>query len=311
MFSTSSRLAPPSGQARRDLLGPERLGERDRGVGRSRVRDIRQHRHGRVAGQEDVVQVAGPVHAIELGAVGAAGGEHGQHERRRLRGIVDPGPGRNHMVRVDVEDELRAGQGLLTRRRVLRRRHVEPAALPRGGRRLRMRGRRRAATGELEGGERRRHRAGSLQESPPVHASPPRRVVDRLPDQRVDLAVLAPAAAGTNSPLETGPAVSGSWSSGRSRWRREKEPMPAMAGRIRPAPARSRRARLAQARAGRRPRPGEHAAHHGLEGRQRLRRVVRVEGDLVPVGREVDTRLVYGLSRYWSRALGSSPRCRA
>ena len=39
-----------------------------------------------------------------------------------------------------------------------------------------------------------------------------------------------PDADGTNSPLQTGPAVRGNWSSGRSRCRREKEPIPAMAG---------------------------------------------------------------------------------
>ncbi len=100
------------------------------------------------------MQVAGPVDAIELGAVRAAGGEHGEDERRRLGGVVDPRPGRDHVVRVHVEDELGTGQRLLAGGRVLGGRHVEPSTpSPGGGRRLRMRGRRRAAAREFENGE--------------------------------------------------------------------------------------------------------------------------------------------------------------
>ena len=86
--------------------------------------------------------------------------------------VVDPRTGRDHVVRVDVEDELRAGQRLLAGGRVLRRRHLEPASLAPGGSRLRVRGRRRGAAGELEDGERRRDGPGALQEAAAVDARP-------------------------------------------------------------------------------------------------------------------------------------------
>ena len=117
MFSTSSRLAPPSVSPAVICWVRQRLGERDRRVGRSRVRDVGQHGHRGVAGQEDVVQVVGPVDAVELIGVGAAGGEHGEHERGRVRSVVDPGSGRDDMVGVDVEDELRSRPAPARRRR--------------------------------------------------------------------------------------------------------------------------------------------------------------------------------------------------
>ena len=177
-----------AGQAGGDVLRRQRLGERDGRVGGARVRDVGEHRHRRVAGQEEVVEIGGPVHAVQLRGVGAAGREHGEHEPRGLGGVLDPGSARDHVVGVHVEDELGTGQGLLAGRGVRGRGRGEaPAPGTWAGGRTRMR--RGRAAGELEGGEGRRHGARALQEAPAVDAQPLRRVVDVRPDELVDLAV--------------------------------------------------------------------------------------------------------------------------
>ena len=199
----------PAGQAGGDLLSAQRVRERNRGVGRARVGDVRQHRDGGVARQEDVVQVAGAVHAVELVGVGAAGGQHGEHELGRLRGVLHPRAGRDHMVGVDVEDELRTGQGLPAGGGVLRRRHVEPAAPAPCRPRLRVRRRRSGAAGELEDGERRRYGPGALQEAAPIQPGPARCVLDGLPNQLVDRAVLFALGGWDELPIGDGPGDDG------------------------------------------------------------------------------------------------------
>ena len=51
-----------------------------------------------------------------------------EHQRVGLRRVLDPRTARDHVVGVDVEDELRPRQRLLAGRGVLGRRHVEPSA---------------------------------------------------------------------------------------------------------------------------------------------------------------------------------------
>ena len=179
MFSTRIRLGAAAGQAGGDVLRAQRLGERDGCGGGPRVRDVREHRHRGVAGQEEVVEIGRPVHAVELRRVGAARREHREHERGGLGGVLDPRTARDHVVRVHVEDEFRTGQRVLAGRRVRGRGRGEPPSPgPRVRGRLPMR--RGRAAGELEGGEGHRHGPGALQEAPAVHAEPPRGVVDGL-----------------------------------------------------------------------------------------------------------------------------------
>ena len=77
---------------------------------------------------------------------------------------------------VDVEDELRTGQRACPQAAVSSGGGTLNVPAPAPWRpRLRVRRRRGGAAGELEGGERRRHGAGALQEAAPVHPGPARR----------------------------------------------------------------------------------------------------------------------------------------
>ena len=69
--------------------------------------------------------------------------------------------------------------------------------------------RRRRAAGELEGGERQRHGPGTLEETPSVHAEPPRHVVDGLADEPVDLAITRTL--GRRDELAIGHGTRGEW----------------------------------------------------------------------------------------------------
>ena len=153
-----------------EVRGPDRRCERHRRVRVTRVRDIGEQRDGRVAREEQVVEVVGPVEALELVGGIARGGHQIAHHRDRLRCIDPPRSVRHHVVRVDVDDQLAARPehrraGLA----VERVRHREAATLGSGGGR-RPRRARRVRAARVEDRQAERDAAGGLQEGPARYA---------------------------------------------------------------------------------------------------------------------------------------------
>ena len=83
---------PTTSEPGGDLLRAQGVGERHGGGGGAGVGDVAQHGHGGHAGQEEIVEIRGPVDAVELRVVGAAGGEHRRGMSPTVSGaLVDPG----------------------------------------------------------------------------------------------------------------------------------------------------------------------------------------------------------------------------
>src|SRR5476649_1667883 len=109
-----------------DRLRADRVWERYRGIRGSGVGNIGQHGHRRVAGQEEVVEVRGTIHAVERGIVGATGGKHPEDQVDGFRGVLRPWATGDHVMGMDVEDELTlARKRLLTSGCVMWRRDAE------------------------------------------------------------------------------------------------------------------------------------------------------------------------------------------
>ena len=127
------------------LLGPELIEERHRCVGRPGVRHVGEHRDGRVAREEEIVEVGRAARTFEA-IRRAARRDHPEHQLHRVGRVLGPGPVRHHVMRMDVDDELVPAQRVLARLDVVRGRNREGTTGSRrrrtGGRRLRGRGRR-------------------------------------------------------------------------------------------------------------------------------------------------------------------------
>ena len=122
----------------REVGGAHRVRVGHRRVVRARVGNVGEHGDGRVAREEEIVDVVRTVEALELvGRVTRLGDEIPDHVDGRRRG-GSPRPRGHHVVGVHVDDELSAGrQHRLARRHVGRGGRLEVPARLRGRRRPR------------------------------------------------------------------------------------------------------------------------------------------------------------------------------
>ena len=169
-------LASP-GERAGELPGVVGGVERQRIVGFTGAGQVRQQRHGGVAGQEHVVQVHGPVHAGQGVGRGTVRRHHAQHQPQGVRRGGPPRQRRHDVMGVHIDDELApAAQRLPAPGQLLRRRRpVAAARRRRPGRGPRRAVSLRRARREVDRGQQGRHAPRGLQEQPPVHGQRVRR----------------------------------------------------------------------------------------------------------------------------------------
>ena len=174
------------GELRGEMLGSELVAEGNRRVVGTGVGNVGEHRDGRVAREEQIVQVRGAARALER-VRGAARGNHAEHELHGVGGVLGPRPVGHHMMRVHIDHELAvAAERVFARLDFVGWRHRVGAAGTRGRRarscrtvrrRSRARCRRAARRRQIDGGEHRRDPARRLQEAAPIHTGFASRVV--------------------------------------------------------------------------------------------------------------------------------------
>ena len=146
-------------------------------VGVEAARHVREHAHGGVAVEEHVLQQGAAGQALDV--VGQPAAALGHVAEGVGAGLLAPGALRIHVMQLDVEDELVAGE------RLARRRELEPglvrqrvaSALPAGG-----------GEGAVEGAEARRRAEQGDHVAPARLAETPRAFVERLLRQRAGMA---------------------------------------------------------------------------------------------------------------------------